>query len=126
MSDLNSLKASILEDGVIDADEVKEIKAVIYADGVIDQEEADFLFDLNDAVSGNDNDASWGDLFVEAICGFLLEDDISPGVIDDEESIWLFEKVVSDGELDDIEKRLLNTLKEKAKNFPQKLEALLG
>ena len=31
----------------------------LYADGVIDREEADFLFSINDVVSGNKNSPAW-------------------------------------------------------------------
>ena len=58
MKALEELKKSVLEDGIIDAAEVKEIRDVVYADGKIDQEEAEFLFELNDAVSGHNNHSS--------------------------------------------------------------------
>ena len=73
MSKLNELKKSILADGVIDEQEVKQLREVLYADGIIDKEEAEFLFELNDAVSGKENHASWKTLFIEAITSFLLE-----------------------------------------------------
>ena len=52
MSELTELKASLLADGVIDADEAKKLDALLFADGRIDKEEAEFLFQLSDAVSG--------------------------------------------------------------------------
>ena len=124
MKTLEQLKKEILEDGIIDAGEVNELKEVLYADGIIDQEEADFLFELNDAVSGNDNDSSWQELFVEAISAFLLEDENSPGEIDSDEASWLFDKLNSDGQIDSVEKALLNNLKAKAKNLPENLSFL--
>lgn len=36
MSTLSELKKSLLADGVIDADEVKQLDALLYADGVIE------------------------------------------------------------------------------------------
>lgn len=59
MKTLNELKKELLADGVIDAAEVVELKEVLYADGVIDKSEAEFLFELNDAVSGKNNHESW-------------------------------------------------------------------
>ncbi len=115
---LSELKKSILADGVIDATEVKQLREVLYADGKIDKEEAEFLFDLNDAVSGKDNDASWETLFIDAITSFLLEDETSPGEIDDEEAQWLLAKIQGDGEVDGIERALLENLKAKAKSMP--------
>lgn len=121
MSSLESLKNEVIADGKIDADEVAQIRSVVYADGVIDADEVDFLFELNDAVSGNENDPGWANLFVEAIAANILED----GVIDDEETKLLLDKIQGDGAVDDVEKALLLHLKNEAKNFPAELEALL-
>ncbi len=122
---LQDLKASILEDGIIDENEVKQLEAKLYDDGKIDKEEADFLFELNDAVSGKDNHASWSDLFSRAICDFLLEDANSPGEIDADEAEWLTAKIVGDGTIDLVERNLLKALKDKAKNFPEALNKYL-
>lgn len=122
---LQEIKKSILEDNIIDAAEVIELEKVLYADGVIDQEEADFVFELNDAVSGNSNDSSWEVLFTKTICDFLLQDEVSPGEIDDDECKWLLDKIMGDGQIDDLEKRLLKELKSKATSFPSALENLL-
>ena len=125
MSNLKELKKSILADGVIDEQEVKQLREVLYADGIIDKEEAEFLFELNDAVSGKDNHASWATLFVDAITSFLLEDETSPGEVDEEEAKWLIAKIQGDGKLDKIESALLQNLKAKAKKLPQSLLNLL-
>jgi hypothetical protein len=125
MSKLSELKKSILADGVIDSDEVKQVRDVLFADGVIDKEEAEFLFEVNDAVSGKKNDAGWGVLFVEGISSFLLEDETSPGEIDDAEAEWLLAKIQGDGQIDGIELDLLKNLKAKAKVFPQSLASLI-
>lgn len=123
--DLQELKQDILADGIIDADEVKRIESQIFADGKIDRIEADFLFEVNDAVSGRENDIAWSKLFVRAITSYLLDDEKSPGVIDSEEVEWLLEKLNKDGQIDDIEKDLLLNLKSKIKVLPEKLAALL-
>lgn len=125
MKSLEQLKNELLADGIIDFAEVKEIKEILYADGVIDTEEAEFLFEINDAVSGKENDPSWESLFVDAITTYLLEDETSPGEIDEEEAEWLFEKIKGDGQIDEIEKKLLDNLKANAKSFPANLESLL-
>jgi hypothetical protein len=125
MKSLKQLKSEILADGIIDAAEVKELKEILYADGVIDADEAEFLFEINNAVSGNKNDPSWSDLFVEAISSYLLEDENSPGEIDEQEANWLYDKIKGDDIIDDIEKRLLLNLKNKGKSFPSILQSLL-
>lgn len=114
MSDLQALKASVLEDGKVDADEVAQLEAALYADGKIDQEEAEILFEINDKVSGADNAPEWGALFVKAISAFVLEDEKSPGVVDAEEAEFLKAKIHSDGQVDEVEKALLQNLKDKA------------
>lgn len=119
MSNLKELKKSILADGVIDEQEVIQLREVLYADGIIDKEEADFLFELNDVVSGKENHSSWEKLFVEAITSFLLEDATSPNEIDEEEAQWLIAKIQGDGQLDKTEKALLENLKKQSKNFPE-------
>lgn len=119
MNTFSKLKKSILADGVIDESEVKQLRGVLYADGKIDKEEAEFLFELNDAVSGKENHSSWETLFVEAITSFLLEDETSPGEIDDEEAKWLFAKIQGDGQLDNIERALIDNLKKKVKKLPK-------
>jgi hypothetical protein len=106
---------AILDDGVIDADEVLAIKERLYKDGVIDRDEADFLFNLNDAVSGKTNHESWKSFFIEAITDHVLEDDETPGKIDDDEANYLIDKIKGDGQVDEIELALLVNICEKAK-----------
>lgn len=125
MRTLEELKKELLADGVIDANEVNELEKILFADGVIDKDEADFLFELNDAVSGKENDPSWGEFFVKAITSFMLEDEDSPGEIDESEAKYLYEKIKGDGQVDGIEKALLENLKKNSKNFPAILEELI-
>ena len=125
MANLDQLKKELLADGIINSEEVKTIKSVIYEDGKIDKDEADFLFELNDAVSGKDNAPEWKDLFVDAITAFVLEDEVSPNEIDSDEADHLYNQIKGDGQVDDIERALLENIKAKAKNFPEKLASLL-
>ena len=126
MKSLEQLKIELLTDGIIDAAEVLELESVLFADGKIDTEEAEFLFEINDAVSGKENDPSWVKLFIDAITSYLLEDENSPGEIDEEEAKWLYNKIKGDGQIDGTEKNLLVNLKSKAKSFPSNLESLLS
>lgn len=107
---LKTLVQDIIEDGVVDADEVVTLRTELYEDGVIDRVEADALFEINDAVSGNDNDPTWNALFVEAISDHLLLDDVSPGEVDDDEAAWLISSVEGDGQVDGVERTLLETI----------------
>lgn len=112
---LAELSVAILADGIIDAEEVQGIKSRLYEDGIIDREEADFLFQLNDGVSGKENDSSWQDLFVEALTDHVLKDDVSPDILDEDEAKYLIEKIESDGQVDNVELALLVNVTAKAK-----------
>lgn len=125
MTHLEQLKKDLLADGIIDAEEVKTIKEAIYEDGKIDKDEADFLFELNDAVSGKENAPEWKSLFIDAITSFMLEDEVSPNEIDDEEANYLYNQIKGDGQVDETERALLENLKAKSKNFPEILASLL-
>lgn len=122
---LSEVVKSILEDGVIDDAEVTQLKVRLLADGVIDKDEAEALFEINDAVKGKTNSPAWTTLFVESICDFLLEDETSPGVVDDAEADWLIDKLEGDGEIDANEKTLLAALQAKAVSLPEHLRAKL-
>lgn len=121
MNTLEKLLQEVIADGKIDASEVGSIRAAVYDDGIIDAEEVDFLFDVNDAVSGNNNDPGWEALFVEAVASNILAD----GTIDEEETAMLVAKIQGDGAVDPTEKALLLHLKKIAPEFPAELEALL-
>ena len=125
MANLEQLKKELLADGIIDSDEVNTIKTVIYEDGKIDKDEADFLFELNDAVSGKENASEWRELFIDAITAFVLEDEVSPNEIDKDEAEYLYNQIKGDGQVDDTERALLENIKAKAKSFPEILASLL-
>lgn len=127
---LSTLKTSILADGVIDEAEVRQIRTVIYGAGGgggtrVDRAEADFLFELNNATSQKANHESWKELFVDAISSHVLEDETSPGVVDDAEASWLIEQIEGDGQVDDIERALLTHIKAKATAIPALLQEKL-
>ncbi len=123
MADLNKLVADIIADGKVDASEVETLRKVLYEDGVIDRNEANALFQINNAVSGNQNDPSWATFFVEAITTHVLSDESSPGVVDEEEATWLMKSVEGDGTIDEIEKALLRNIKAKAKSITKNLSS---
>ena len=125
MKTLQELKDEFLADGIIDANEVEELEKVLFADGKIDLEEANMLFDINNVVSGKNNAVAWNKLFIRAISSYLLDDENTPGLIDEDEADWLYSKIKGDGQIDALERELLINLKSNAKNFPPKLEELL-
>jgi uncharacterized membrane protein YqhA len=118
MITLESIEQSISEKGMIDELAVEQLKDVVFADKGITKEKANFLFKLKDKYLNKKNDNKWKDFFVDTITAFLLEDDDSPSKIDKSEAEWLRAKIQYNGELDEIEKKLLDNLKEKSINFP--------
>jgi len=125
MKTLDELKKELLADGIINAAEVKKLEEVLYEDGVIDKDEADFLFELNNAVSGKANAPEWKDFFVKAITSFVLDDEQSNGEVDADEAKYLYDQIKGDGLIDDIERALLENIKAKSMNFPVLLAELL-
>jgi len=118
---LVEFQQAILADGVVDADEAQVIKTRIYADGKIDKEEADFLFAVNDGVSGKANAPQWQDIFVKGVTDFVLADDTTPGVVDEDEAKYIIDQIGADGQVDDVEKALLANIKAKATSMHSSL-----
>jgi hypothetical protein len=112
--DLKVLVAEVIKDGIVDANEVKAIREAMFSDGIIDKDEADAMFQINDAVSGNDNDASYAQLFVDVVSAFVLEDETTPGVVDKSEGDYIVDQIEGDEKVDDCEVALLTNLKIKA------------
>jgi len=111
---LSEIQAAVLADGVVDANEVNQIRQRVFADGQIDQPEAEFIFAINDGVSGNANSPRWDALFVEVLAAFVLEDDSTPGVVDETEGTFIVNGIQGDGQLDTNEKVLLQTIQTRA------------
>lgn len=71
------IKGGELVPGVIEKAEVDLLRRILYAFGgegniAITRAEAEVLFEINDAVAGARNDASWNDLFVKAVANFVM------------------------------------------------------
>ena len=113
---MEAMKARILRDGFIDDYEVEMVQKLIYGiggnnDESVDRTKANFLFDLNDKAAGMPNSPAWKDLFVEAVGKHVLEDGISPGVVDEEAVNWLIERVSADGKLTKMKRHFWNLSK---------------
>jgi uncharacterized membrane protein YqhA len=117
MSALNELKKSILANEIIDEQTVNQLRAIV--GNSIEKETANILFELKDAFLDKHNHPSWERFFIDSITKFLLDDELSPGEIDDDEAQWLRAKIQYDGKLGRIDRALLATLKRKSLNFPE-------
>ncbi|MDR2650803.1 MAG: YqhA family protein [Prevotellaceae bacterium] len=121
MDTLNELKESILAHKSIDEQIIKQLRVVMFAGDGIDKEKASLLFELKDAFLDKHNHPTWEPFFIDSITDFLLNDEESPGEIDDKEAKWLRAKIQHDGKLGKIDKILLANLKKKSINFPEVL-----
>lgn len=127
MNDLTTLVAAIIAKSIVDAGEVTQLRTLMMEDGVIDQEEANALFEINDACSDSDNDPTWSAFFTEAISSHVLEDESTPGVIDEGEGNWLADHIEGDGAIDATEQALLAYLQENATSIEStRLTALIN
>jgi uncharacterized membrane protein YqhA len=121
MSDLKEIRKTIFADGQISEDNIKLLRDVIFANGGVNKEKADFLFEVKDTIDKKKQTPEFGELFIEAISAFLLEDEESPGEIDESEAKWLRAKIQRNGVVDKLDKKLLANLKKKSINFPEML-----
>lgn len=117
MEELTLLRKKVLSDGHITSNEVSILRDALF-DGGMTMEKGDLLFSIKDQINENNVDSSFCDLFVDAIGSLLLEDEESPGEIDDNEAKWLRAKIQSNGSLDKYDKALLKSLKIRSINFP--------
>jgi uncharacterized membrane protein YqhA len=119
MSSLHELKKTIFADGQIDEKDIIRLREAIFDEEGMTKEKADFLFELKDSISRKRMTLDLETLFVEAVTAFLLEDDESPGEIDESEAKWLRAKIQYKGQADAIDKQLLANLRRKSINFPE-------
>jgi uncharacterized membrane protein YqhA len=119
MNNLIELKKSILEKSAIDEQTVRQLQSIVFADNGINKKKANLLFELKDAFLDKHNHPAWKTFFIDSITSFLLEDEDSPGEIDDNEAQWLRAKIQYDGKLGKTDKALLANLKKKSINFPE-------
>ena len=117
--DLLDIANEILDDHAIDPEEVDRMRDCVLEDGAIDQEEAEMLFAINDAIAEGVSCPEYEDFFVEMITAFLLADELSDGVLDDTEWDWLRAMVGEDGDLDELEVKLLANIAKESTSVPK-------
>ncbi len=118
MEDLTALRKSLVRDGKLSDNDVECLRQkLLHDDGGITMEKGNLLFELKDTVSKKNLSARFSDLFVDAICALLLEDEDSPGEIDNKEAKWVRARIQAKGYMDRYDKRLLKALR--TINFPE-------
>lgn len=120
MEDLAALRKSLVRDGKLSDNDVECLRQkLLHDDGGITMEKVNLLFELKDTVSKKNLSARFSDLFVDAICALLLEDEDSPGEIDNNEAKWVRARIQAKGYMDRYDKRLLKALRKRSINFPE-------
>ncbi len=115
--------------GAIDKADVEVIRRLIYGSGsqkgmAISRAEAEFLFALNHATAGADNDPAWRDLFVKAITMHILHGGNSPDRVDEQEAVWLSGQIAGERNDRANERALLAYLKQEAASLHPLLDPL--
>ena len=118
---LIQLRKTIFANGRITADDVRTLREAMFDDEGMTRRKADFLFEVKDTVAKEKQHPDFRSLFIEAITSFLLEDEESPGEIEESEAKWLRARIQYKGEMDAIDELLLKNLRMKSINFPQTL-----
>lgn len=121
MNDFHELRKSIFKDSVLGEEDVQRLKDMLFDEEGMTREKGDFLFDLKDTISPEKQSSDFKDLFIEAITFLLLEDEISPGEIDESEAKWLRARVQKKGYFDKTDRKLLANLRHRSINFPAEL-----
>lgn len=118
-SQIDNIRREIVSDGKIDHHDLDILKSYIAETGKVNSKIANLLFDIKDNVAHSKLPANFKDFFVATILSYLLDDETTPGEIDEEEAKWLRGKIQKNGKVDAYDMALLNELREKSINFPQ-------
>ncbi len=117
MDNLNALKKQLIADGQLSAEDVARLREAIFEEEMT-TEVGDFIYSLKDTMNKAKVAPQFKDLFVDTICAILLEDEDSPGEIDDAEAKWLRAKIQNNAKLDAYDKAVLEELRKRSINFP--------
>jgi hypothetical protein len=119
-AELRKLMQDVLENGKVEADELRLIRDALYADGKIDRQEADFLVEIHKRVQRVT--PAFEDFFYQALKDHLLAD----GAVDAEETSWLRQMLGRYGRVDEREKKFLRELKGEARDVSPEFQALFA
>ena len=119
MNTLSDLRKELFADGSLSKEEVARLHDALYNEEGMTRAKGDFLFELKDTVNKERIHDDFRVLFIDAISALLLEDETSPGEIDETEAKWLRARIQSKGYFDSIDDELLDNLRAKSINFPE-------
>src|SRR5205085_11827511 len=104
----------------VNAEELRDLRQRLWADGGISQAKAEELFARNAAAAPSNE---WTDFFIEALCGYLIENSQPRGYVSEEAAAWLIGQIEKDGRVEtQAELELLVKLLEHADYAPESLK----
>jgi hypothetical protein len=104
----------------VSAEELRELRQRLWADGSISQAEAEELFARNASAEPS---SAWTDFFVEAMCGYLIENSQPRGFVSEEAAAWLIRHIERGGRVEtQAELELIVKLLEHADYAPEALK----
>lgn len=116
---LRELKKELFRDGPFNDEKIKVLREAMFDEEGMTLPKGNFLFEIKDKLtSSGKRFSSFDDLFMEGITALLLEDEDSPGEIDEKEARWLRAQIKRNGQIDEIERNLLHNLRVKSIIFP--------
>lgn len=117
----NDLARTVAADGRVSAEELRSLRQLGWGDGQIHREEAEALFAINRAISGQD--AGWTDFFVEAVAEYVLNGTEPRHMCTEDEAAWLIAQIEHDGRVESVaELETLVRIVERAQNVPDSLK----
>lgn len=119
MKTLGELRKELFADGRLSNEELEKLREAMYEDEGMTRAKGDFLFELKDTINPQHLPENFGKIFVDSITKLLLEDDESPGEIDDNEAKWLRAKIQYKGYFDNLDDALLQNLRARSINYPE-------
>ena len=78
----------------VSAEELRELRQRLWADGAISRAEAEELFKRNASAAPS---REWTDFFVEAVCGYLIENSEPRGYVNNKAAAWLTRTIEQSG-----------------------------
>jgi hypothetical protein len=103
----------------VSAEELRELRQRLWADGAISRAEAEELFKRNASAAPS---REWTDFFVEAVCGYLIENSEPRGYVNNEAAAWLTRTIEQSGSPSLTELELIVKLLEHADYAPESLK----
>ena len=85
MERLEQLKRTIVADGRLSSADVQLLRKALMEDGEITRTKANFLFNLKDTINKEYHTSEFKELFVDFFTKYLIEDEDSPGEIDEKQ-----------------------------------------